>query len=111
MRQRLIASFVSLLVLVLAAGCGSSVSSAPDGPTSALLEITVEPADQELLLDGSEPAISKYTATGHFADGHIEDISNRVGFSLMNPELGGFIGSDFKSMLDRGGRTRVVAQY
>ncbi len=107
MRQRLLVS----LFLTLFVGCGSSVSSAPDGPTSDLVEITVTPADQELLLDGSEPAISKYTATGKFADGHIEDISNRVGFSLANPELGGFIGADFKSMLDRGGRTRVIAQY
>jgi len=109
MHQRLLLRFGLLVVFVV--GCGSSISPPPDGNTSALVEITVEPADQELVIDGTEPAISKYTATGHFADGHVEDISDRVRFSLANGALGGFVGRDFKSTLDQGGRTRVVAQY
>jgi hypothetical protein len=108
MRQGLHVWFVLISLFVV--GCGSSVAPAPDSTPSTLVEITVEPVDQELLIDGTEPAISKYTATGRFADGHTEDISDKVGFSLANPELGGFIGRDFKSMLDRGGRTRVIAQ-
>lgn len=73
--------------------------------------ITVMPADQELVIDGPEPATSKYTAIGTFADGHSEDITDLVGFSLANAELGGFSGPYFKSGLELGGRTRVVAQY
>ncbi len=75
------------------------------------VSITVMPADQELLIDGTEPATSRYSAIGTFADGHTEDISDKVGFSLVNPELGGFVGTDFKSGLEQGGRTRVVAAY
>lgn len=100
-----------VVISLVVVGCGSSVSSAPDGTTAVPVTITVEPVDQELVIDGSEPAISKYTAIGHYADGHIEDITSVVGFSLANPELGAFNGADFKSMLDQGGNTRVIASY
>jgi hypothetical protein len=101
-----------LFVLVgLGAGCGASVGSQPDAAQSALVSIAVTPADQELVIDNGEPATSVYTAMGTFADGHTEDISDRAAFSLVNPELGAFLGPDFKSTLDQGGRTRVVAQY
>jgi hypothetical protein len=95
----------------VAAGCGASVGSQPDAAQSALVSITVEPADQELVIENGEPATSVYKAMGTFADGHTEDISDRAAFSLVNPELGAFLGPDFKSTLDQGGRTRVVAQY
>jgi hypothetical protein len=97
---------------VLFAACGPSVGSSPDSNDPGLpVAITVMPADQSLLIDGSEPATSKYSAIGTFPDGHTEDISDKVAFSLANPELGGFVGTDFKSGLDLGGQTRVVAQY
>src|SRR5436190_2077761 len=106
--------FASSVITVLAAfaiGCGSSHGPATDGGAqSPLLEITVEPADQELVIDGPEPAQSHYIATGRFEDGHTEDISNRVAFSLADATLGSFLGPDFKSGLTHGGRTRVVAQ-
>ena len=71
----------------------------------------MQPADQELVIDNGEPATSTYTAIGRFADGHTEDISDRAAFSIANSALGGFVGPAFKTGLDQGGRTRVVAQY
>jgi hypothetical protein len=106
MSLRLFCCFV-----IVGLGCGSPPGSGPDAMPSALVSIAVTPADQELLIDGLEPATSKYTAIGTFADGHTEDISDKVGFSLANAELGGFVGAYFKTTLDLGGRTRVVAQY
>jgi hypothetical protein len=103
--------YVVVVATVLAAACGSHVSSGPDAMPSIPVAITVMPADQELVIDGPEPATSKYTAIGTFADGHSEDITDLVGFSLANGELGGFSGPYFKSGLELGGRTRVVAQY
>ncbi len=104
MRDRL----AYLLVLVTAA-CGASVG--PMEPSSTnLVSIEVTPADLDLTIDGSNPATSHYTALGTFDDGHTEDISGEVGFSLVNPYLGSFVGADFKSGLTQGGRTRVVAE-
>ena len=110
MSQRRLVWFVAAGLVV--AACGASVTSQPpDAATSDLVEITVQPADQELVIDNGEPATSTYTAIGRFADGHTEDISDRAAFSIANSALGGFVGPAFKTGLDQGGRTRVVAQY
>jgi hypothetical protein len=100
-----------LVVSLFVIGCGSSVNTSPDAAFEPPVAITVLPADQELVIDGTEPAISKYQAIGTYADGRTEDITDRVGFSLANGELGGFNGADFKSGLEFGGRTRVIAVY
>jgi hypothetical protein len=109
MPPRLRARF--LVVSLFVAGCGSSVGSSPDAAFEPPVSITVLPADQELVIDGLDPATSTYQAIGTYADGRTEDITDRVGFALANPELGGFVGPDFKSGLEHGGRTRVLAQY
>jgi hypothetical protein len=111
MTHRLTCCCTLLLNLLLAFGCGDApVSQGDAGSTPALLEITVQPADQELVIDGTEPATSAYTAIGRFEDGRTEDISDRVLFSLADGSLGTFLGRDFKSTLTHGGRTRVVAE-
>lgn len=107
MSQRLSPAF---LVISFAAACGASVAPMPDETSTKLVEIAVSPADQDLLIDGMDPATSHFTAMGTFADGHSEDISDEVKFSLMNPYLGSFLGADFKSTVTQGGRTRVVAE-
>jgi len=110
MSSRLVTSWLSVLAL-LAFACGPSLNANPDGGEGpALLEITVQPVDQELVIDGSTPATSTYTATGRFADGHTEDISDRVAWSLTDATLGVFAGNGFTSTLTHGGRTRVVAE-
>jgi hypothetical protein len=99
------------LITALAVGCGRSHPAPGDsGAVSRLVEITVEPADQVLVIDGLEPATSRYTAIGRFEDGHLQDVSDRVAFSLADATLGTFLGPDFKSVLTHGGRTRVVAE-
>jgi hypothetical protein len=101
----------ALLVVMFATACGSSIGPKTDPVPTNLVEIAVTPADQDLVIDGTDPAVSHYTAIGTFDDGHTEDITDLVGFSLANPYLGNFQGPDFKSTLEQGGRTRVVAAY
>lgn len=109
-RLAYLALLVALALTALACGDAGDPPVA-DANTSPLVEITVTPADQELVIDGSEPASASYTAIGRFEDGHTEDISDRVGFSLADGTLGSFLGRDFKSTLTHGGRTKVVAGY
>jgi hypothetical protein len=109
MTPRLFRLLTAALTLAFIA-CGPSGGAEPDAPnTSPLVELTVTPADQDLLIDGPEPATSVYTAIARFEDGHTEDVSNRVDFALADDSLGAFLGPDFKSTLTHGGRTRVVA--
>ncbi len=107
-------AYVSLLVALAltALACGDAKEPiGADANTSPIVEITVTPADQVLVIDGTEPATAAYTAMGRFEDGHTEDITDRVGFQLADATLGAFLGRDFKSALTHGGRTKVVAGY
>ncbi len=96
---------------VCAAGCAKSTSGLPDagGDIPGLIQITVDPADQQLVIDGDTPATATYRATGQFEDGHTEDISDRVAFSLEDSGLGSFARTDLTSNTSRGGRTQVLA--
>lgn len=102
--------FASILLVGFLVACGASVEPAPDAAPGNLVELTVTPADQELVIDGTEPATSRYTAIARYEDGRTEDVSDRVAFSLADVYLGEFNGPDFKSKLTHGGRTRVVAE-
>jgi len=100
-----------LVLLFALAACGPShKGDTTDASVAGLVSISVTPADLDLLIDNAEPATAHYVATGTFEDGHSEDISDRVAFSLANGQLGTFLGPDFKSTLDQGGRTKVVAE-
>ena len=105
-----LARFSLLLASTFAIACGSSLTPLPDAAAPALVEITVQPADQELLIDGDTPATLAYTAIGRFEDGHTEDISDRAHFMLSNAGLGSFDHNRYTSALTQGGRTRVVAE-
>jgi hypothetical protein len=96
-------------VSLMFAACSSTVEPG-SGDDSGLVSIEVLPVDQELLIDNGEPAFKTYQAIGHFADGHTADITDTAVFTLANPELGAFAGPMFKSTVEHGGRTRVVAQ-
>src|SRR6187401_1706512 len=101
------------LVGLVSCGPGSDDGGGGDGVDAtsgpALVSITVEPADQTLLIDGATPATAAYTATGTFDDGHSEDVSERASFTLADAGLGTFSAASFTSTLERGGRTRVLA--
>jgi hypothetical protein len=107
-----VSSRLASVVLVALVACGNHHPKQPPGPDaapSALLSITVTPADQELVIDGQTPAASAYTAVGQFEDGHSEDITNEVAFSLEDGTLGAFAGAQFTSTIAHGGHTRVHA--
>ncbi|HXU72710.1 MAG TPA: hypothetical protein VN947_25485 [Polyangia bacterium] len=103
----------SLLVLCILpfAACSSSKAGHGGGGGSidGLVSITVAPADQTLIIDGSTAATSAYTATGTFKDGHTADITSQVSFSLTAVGLGTFAGAAFTSNTDHGGFTQVNA--
>src|SRR5262245_9919571 len=109
------------LILLVAAACGCS-SGEPTGgsgtggmggpppPIAGLKSIDVTPHNQTLAIEGATPATQIYQATGTFDDGHQEDVTGRVGFRLSDLSLGSFTGPRFKSQLDHGGITSVVAE-
>ena len=70
----------------------------------------MEPPNQEVLIDGATPAMLAYSALGRFADGHTEDVTDRVQFMLSNGGVGRFEANQFTSGLTQGGRTRVIAE-
>lgn len=101
------------LLLVVVVACGGS-GKGDDGMGSAnslegLMSIDVTPADQTLVIAQGNPATSAYTATGTFADGHTEDITDRVGFHVMEATLGSFTANDLITGTAKGGVTQVVA--
>jgi hypothetical protein len=91
----------TIALLTLALGCHR-------GP-ARITTITIEPADQTLIIDGTTPATSGYEATAHFDDGHSARITDAVTFAVADTALGGFSANQFSSTVDRGGRTFVTA--
>ncbi len=78
---------------------GSGAVTTP--PIPGLTSIDVSPPSQTILLQASGSTLSAtamYTATGHFMDGHTEDVTTRVGWS-----------SPFKSLRITGGNAQVAA--
>lgn len=102
-----------LVVVGATVGCGSGSSNSmpggPPPPIAGLTAITVGPANQLLVVDGQSPASQKYTATGSFADGHTEDVTDRVQFGLSDPSLGLFMKDLLTSAADHGGIANVQA--
>jgi hypothetical protein len=96
-------------VVLFVFACGPKVKSDTDASPSPVVSISVEPADQTLEIDDGAAATSDYTAIGTFEDGHTEDVTERVAWSLADATLGTFEVSRFTSTLDKGGQTRVQA--
>jgi hypothetical protein len=106
--------YLHAILLCICAACGSSGGGNWNGdggppPIKDLVSITVLPADQTLTIDSGTPAASAYTAMGTFKDGHTADITSQCAFQLADTTLGGFLGAQFKSGTDKGGKTDVVA--
>jgi hypothetical protein len=104
-----------IAVVAVAGGCGGGEVTGggnPDGGSNniANLEsITVTPADQVIILDGETAATQAFQAEGTFRDGHKEDITSRVRWTVDNLTLGTFSGNVFTSVVTNGGVTNVVA--
>jgi hypothetical protein len=100
-------------LLCALAGCSGSHDppSRPATPAiSGLTSIAIQPGMQTLVMDGVTPATADYHALGTFADGHSEDVTARVSFSVQDPGIGFFDNAHFTSGIDHGGITNVLAQ-
>ncbi|QRO00934.1 hypothetical protein JRI60_18810 [Archangium violaceum] len=121
MRIPLLLPTTLAMLLLASTGCsggGGNGSGDPsnDGGTPGeaaipgLTSITVEPADQLLLIEaGQTSATATYRAIGTFEDGKTLDITPRVRFSVDNNFIGGFSGSTFTTYKNQGGVTTVSA--
>ncbi len=112
-----------LAVLLLAStGCEDEGGNGPGNPSNGggnggsgeplpgLKSISVEPADQVLLIEaGKTPASLTYKALGTFESGPPRDITAQVRFSVDNGFIGGFSGSTFTTYKNQGGVTTVSA--
>lgn len=100
----------ALFVLVLAAGCRDGEPDGVSGQAPAgLVSIDIEPRDAKLFIEDQTPARATFKALGTFDDGHTEDVTEHVTFSLADPGLGWFEGGAFTSHVQRGGATTVTA--
>jgi len=80
-------------------------------PTAtALTAITISPANQLLVVDGTTPATQSYAALGTFQDGHTADVTSQVEFTLSDGELGLFKDNVLTTAVDRGGLANVQAR-
>lgn len=98
-----------LVVVVACGGSGKGDDGMGSGSLEGLMSIEVTPADQTLVVSQGMAATSAYTATGTFTDGHTEDITDRVGFDLMESALGSFATNELTTGIAKGGVTQVVA--
>jgi hypothetical protein len=74
-----------------------------------LTSIDISPATASLVTTGGTPAALSFTATGHFSDGHSEDISTSVAWSLSDPGVGTIAAGAFSGAATRGGIATVYA--
>lgn len=93
-------------------GDGDGGTGFPDGGLVTipnLESILVTPGDQTITIDGDVAATQAYQAEGTFKDGHKEDITSRVRWSIDNVALGTFGGNVFTSVVANGGYGTVQA--
>jgi hypothetical protein len=76
---------------------------------AGLQTLTIKPPNAVLVVDGTTPATQAYAATGTFSDGHSEDVTNRVEFTLSDSSLGLFKDNTLTTVADHGGLANVQA--
>ena len=106
----------TVLVLALTVvGCGPGQSGGgnhPDGGGggATLTSIDVAPPSASLTTTGGGAAATQqFTATGHFSDGHTEDVSAQVAWSVSDPGIGSVTSGAFTGAATRGGVAKVIA--
>ena len=122
MRRMRLPTLLSTLAMLLLLPAGCDKGGGTENPTPGdekpgdrdlprLTAITVEPADQVLVIDaGQTPASQAYRALGTFEGGETRDITADVRFSVDSLFIGGFSGSTFTTYKSQGGVTTVTAQ-
>jgi hypothetical protein len=84
-------------------------STGTDGGLGGLMGITVSPADSTVTIEQDTPGIQVFSAEGKFADGHSEDVTKRVSWSVNDLSIGTMTGETFTSSVTRGGLAQVTA--
>jgi hypothetical protein len=101
------------LAIVFLVGCSNpDQAGSGDGAMHlpGLMSIDVSPASASLTITNATAATQPFTALGHFSDGHSEDVTARVGWSLTDPGIGTFDAmGGFTSATTRGGHATVTA--
>ncbi|HEX6835493.1 MAG TPA: hypothetical protein VF334_02915, partial [Polyangia bacterium] len=104
-----------LMLALTLVGCGPDQRGGgnhPDGGGggSTLTSIDVAPPSVSLTTTGGGAAATQqFTATGHFADGHTEDLSTLVAWSVSDPGIGSVTSGAFTGAATRGGVAKVLA--
>lgn len=123
MRQYILSFGSALVLLCTASGCSKDAGGVGDGGNNSgadlagnkpgeiagLSSIAVTPASTTLELDGTTKKSATFTAMGTFVDGHTEDVTTRVTWSIAQLELGTFNANTLETTLDRAGITKVNA--
>ena len=106
----------TVLVFGLAiVGCGPDTRGGGGGGSGGtgggtLTSIDVTPASATLTTTNpGAPATQKFVATGHFADGHTEDLSATLGWSVSDPGIGSVTSGAFSGAATRGGIATISA--
>jgi hypothetical protein len=124
MTRALVGSTLVLSIAALAPGCNCSGELTPRstsdastdarsdaGPTIAGLQsFTIAPLNATLDVVNGVSAHQAYTATGHFADGSMRDISTVVAWSISDSALGAFASNTFNTGTVSGGVGVVTAR-
>ena len=104
----------SLVLALVLVGCGPNSRGGgnhPDGGGGGTLtSIEVSPPSVTLTTTGGGAAATQqFTATGHYSDGHTEDLSGTVGWSVSDPGIGTVTSGAFVGAATRGGVAQIVA--
>ncbi|HPY17583.1 MAG TPA: hypothetical protein PLM08_07900, partial [Polyangiaceae bacterium] len=92
-------------------GEGGTEAQAETGPIEhKLSSILVEPTNSLVELDLNAVSSQPYTALGRFLDGTTEDVTDKVTWTLSDPEIGVFSGAslDLMPMVSAGAKTTRV---
>src|SRR5262249_42295053 len=104
---------VGLACTVTLGGCGPNTRGGghPDGGGGGTLtSISIAPASANLTTTNpGAVATQQFVATGHFSDGHSEDLSAAAGGSVADARLGTIAGGAFTGAATRGGVATVTA--
>ena len=97
-------------------GCGAQTSSGGKGdmatamgPLTGLMSIDVSPATASLTVTNGATATTSFAAMGHFADGHMADVTTLVTWSLDDNSLGSIAAGVVTANGLGGGKTQVTA--
>jgi len=99
---------------LLIAGCGPSSrgggGGGGGGSGAMLTSVDVTPAAVTLTtMGGGAAATQQFTATGHFSDGHSEDLTASAGWTVSDPGIGQVLAGAFSGAATRGGVATVYA--